>query len=134
MGEKANAEQQERFQFLARADLTKHYKALHDLARGIYYEGCATCKLPEERCQCAKSAGVRVYQARPDRQALMFLIEHGIGKATLKSDTSVDTEIVISHEVPRPGRSNGRSSEATEAEALAAGENALGEGEADEDE
>lgn len=104
MGERANAEQQERFQFLARADLTKHYKALHDLAKGIYYEGCATCKLPEERCQCAKKSGVRVYQARPDRQALMFLIEHGIGKATLKSDTSVDTEIVISHEVPRPGR------------------------------
>lgn len=78
------------------AAMPELWETLHDLAKGIWVE--------EVEADRQGNEVRRVYREKPDRQALMFLVEHGIGKAAAKVQQVQDTQIslIVSH--PRPNR------------------------------
>lgn len=96
--EKARARSQEDFNDAVVANLRTNVETLQHLANGIWVR--------EE----TRDGEARVYKTAPDRQALMFLLEHGIGKATAREKKTVSPVIQLVSNVPRSPRdlANGR--------------------------
>jgi hypothetical protein len=72
------------------AALGHNFEKLQELADGIYVE------------QTTEDGTRRVYKKAPDRQAIMFLVEHGRGKAAQAVAVQQETTINIVSHVPRP--------------------------------
>lgn len=87
--EKLRARSQEEFNDAVVTRLGRNVETLQHLADGIWVQ--------EED----EDGHKRVYQKLPDRQALMFLLEHGIGKATAREKKTASPIINLVHRVPR---------------------------------
>lgn len=96
--ERARAKSQEDFNDAVIANLRVNVETLQHLANGIWVR--------EE----TRDGEGRVYRTPPDRQALMFLLEHGIGKATAREKKTASPIIQLVSNVPRSPRDlvNGR--------------------------
>ena|SRR5947207_9415183 len=92
VAEKKAAAQRNTAEFSARAvrHLGQNYDTLQQLADGIWFE--------EETGEGKR----RVYRAKPDKQALMYLVDHGKGKAAQAANVQQETTITIVSHVPRP--------------------------------
>lgn len=87
-----SAANREKFDLATVAALPGLFETLLDLAIGVWVE------------ETTPDGKRKVYQEKPDRQALMFLTEHGIGKAAAKVMTVPDTTLTLAISHPRPNR------------------------------
>lgn len=98
----ASADAIARFEAAVEAEGNEIVRALFDLGKGAYYEGCGGCEKPRDKCRCAMPLPVRIYQRLPDRAACVALLEHMKGRAAQAQVVRAETEIILECAVPRP--------------------------------